>query len=68
MKRIYAVGLWEKHKILAIWSMKINVNLVWADGQIGAMPVFKTKKAAQKYLGKTKAPIITLMMEERKES
>ena len=50
-----------------VWNTKIRVNLIWADGQIGAMPVFKTKKAAQKYLGKTKAPIITLEMEERKE-
>jgi hypothetical protein len=68
MKRIYAAGVCEERKTMDVWNTKIDVNLVWADGQIGAMPVFKTKRAAQKYLGKTKAPLITLEMEERKEA
>ena len=68
MKRIYAVGVCEETRDLQVWNVKIKVEMLWADGQIGVMPIFSTKKAAQKYLGDTKAPIISLLSTERKEA
>jgi hypothetical protein len=66
MKRVYAVGVCEETKDLQVWNMKrIKVELFWADGQIGVMPIFSTKKAAQKYLGDTKAPIISMEVGRR---
>jgi len=60
VKRIYAVGVCEESKALWVWNMQIKLDMTWADGQIGVMPIFSTKKAAQKYLGSTKAPIISM--------
>jgi hypothetical protein len=37
------------------------ISLTWADGMIGVMPVFKTKKQAMSFY---KGEPLTLMMEE----
>ena len=48
-KQHYLVMALEKTRPL---SNGASIDLIWADGMVGACPVFRTKKAAQKYAGK----------------
>jgi len=51
--KAWMVMLFEsEHKVTAGGSMEGNLNLSWANGMIGIVPVFKTKKTATKYIGK----------------
>ena len=51
MKKYYGVLLIEhKHKATTPFG-ETTINLSWADGMCGVMPVFTNKKLAKKYAG-----------------
>ena len=35
--------------MLMSWGEKVELNLSWASGIIGALPVFETRELAEKY-------------------
>jgi len=41
-----------------VLGLKQKIGLVWADGMIGAIPVFKDKESAEAYVGDRSAKII----------
>ena len=49
MKRLYLVGALIQERDVAMGPLKATIKMEWADGQIGVLPVFSNKKAAQKY-------------------
>jgi len=63
MKRFYAVGaVVRSHDVQTILGTQ-SLELTWADGMIGVIPVFTNKKKAKKYAGKFL--IVELVMEEK---
>ena len=40
-----------EHKV-SLLGREVPIKMEWADGMIGVVPVFKTKKDAVKYAGK----------------
>jgi len=51
----------------AMTNLGSNIDLSWNDGQIGAMPVFKTKKAAREAYGK-KVGLQEIAIDNRNEA
>ena len=53
IKKLYGVGaVYAKHKaILRQFGREEthDIELIWADGMIGVMPIFETEEAAKKY-------------------
>jgi len=47
----------EKSVDVKVIGHPAKINLVWADGMIGACPVFSTKEEAEKYRDKSNAQI-----------
>ena len=52
IKTKYIVMTLEKTHKVDVYGHEFDLPLIWADRMCGAMPVFDTKKAAQKYAGK----------------
>ena len=52
MKMVYAISAVKKQHDISICGVTRPLDLTWADGMIGVLPVFKNKKAAKKYAGK----------------
>ena len=53
MKKFYGIGVIEKqHEVNWPTGGTVTMNLTWADGMVGVMPIFSNKKAAKKYAGK----------------
>ena len=52
MKTVYAISAVKTQHDVSIMGVIRPMDLIWADGMIGVMPVFKNKKAAKKYAGK----------------
>lgn len=52
MKKMYLVPTLKKEHGVSVGAFKANIELSWADGMIGVLPVFRTKKDANKYAGK----------------
>jgi len=51
-KKIYYVGAVCNSQELDIgYGRKVSLKMCWADGMIGALPVFTNKKLAKKYAG-----------------
>ena len=50
-KPIYAVMALKKDVDMKVADTVVTVPLTWADGMIGAMPLFGSWKAATKYAG-----------------
>ena len=49
---MYLLMVVEKKQSVSVLGKPVPINLVWADGMVGACPVFGTKEAAEKYRGK----------------
>jgi len=66
-KRWYIVGEAIKvHKCRISGSDELlDLPMVWADGMVGAAPVFSNKRKARKYAGKDRA-IIEVIPERKK--
>ena len=62
LNKLYLVGIMEKK---AKTNIGVDIALNWADGMVGAMPVFRNKKMAKKYAGKR--PIYTMEVEAKDE-
>lgn len=50
--RLFVVGSFEKRHTIDVLGREVPLDLVWADGQVGALPVFRSRGAAQRYAGK----------------
>ena len=62
---IYA-ALFLKEKLgLSVLGMPQTIGLVWADGMIGAIPVFKDKESAEAYMGNDGTPVVELAVMEK---
>ena len=59
-RRYYIVGLVEKSRKVEIkdYRFQADLPLSWADGMVGACPVFSNKKKAKKYCRKDDLIII----------
>ena len=60
-KTYYAIGaLYKTHYVEIGFNLgsnepvKSKIDLTWADGMIGVMPVFRNKKSAQKFIKEQK--------------
>ena len=62
-KKYYAIGMVEKRVLTNIGR---GMALTWADGMVGAMPVFSNKKKAQKYAKERGSLVLDLDMEAQK--
>ena len=49
---MYLLMVIEKKQSVNVLGKPVPINLEWADGMVGACPVFGTKEAAEKYRGK----------------
>ena len=49
MKKYYAVGAVERKKKITQGSSKADIDIVWADGMAGVLPVFDNILSAEKY-------------------
>lgn len=52
MKKYFLVGIVKKEIEINVLGASEEISLEWADGMVGAMPVFSSRKAAEKYKGK----------------
>ena len=59
------MGVEKSHEV-DLCGYRRDLPLVWADRMCGVAPVFKTKKAAEKYAGK-KYGILKVMVAIEKE-
>ena len=50
-KTHYAVLVTAKSKTMIIDNKEVEIDLTWAKGQSGCIPVFSTKKKAEKFAG-----------------
>jgi hypothetical protein len=66
MAYMYMVMSVKKEITLNVLSGEKTIKLCWADGMIGAVPVFKTKKLALKYGGKTE--IMEVQLSNKKKA
>ena len=65
MKRYYAVPLISKTREVQYFGGIADLNMTWADGMVGVMPVFTNKKKAIKYAGpKHKDDIVCFTRDE----
>jgi hypothetical protein len=46
-------------------GLQQKIGLVWADGMIGAIPVFKDKESAEAYVSNVRADVIELTVLEK---
>ncbi len=46
---LYAVGAVEKDHAIDMFGKEHKLDLTWADGMIGVMPVFDNEAAAKEY-------------------
>ncbi len=46
---LYAVGAVEKDHAIDVFGKERKLDLTWADGMIGVMPVFDSEPAAKEY-------------------
>ena len=61
-KELYGV-LYVRETIEAeIFGSKIDINLIWAEGQIGAIPVFNSKEKALEYVDGDETKIYPLKL------
>ena len=52
MAKLYLVGeVRRKHKVTIGGVIPAEIDMKWAPGMIGVMPVFDDKKLAEKYAG-----------------
>jgi len=51
MKEYYLVGIVKEEISVEILGNQIPLKISWADGMIGAIPVFETIEEASKYAG-----------------
>ena len=49
---MYLLMVVEKKQSVDVLGKPVPINLVWADGMVGACPLFNTREAAEKYRGK----------------
>jgi hypothetical protein len=66
----YIVMCLKKSHPLAFGGQEIDLELNWADGMCGAMPIFKNRKSAEKY-AENKYEIVKVKiynLEEEKET
>ena len=66
-KTKYLVMAIEKTKKLLVYGREIEFPLTWADRMCGVIPVFDTKKAAQKYAGK-RFGLLSVIIEKKEIS
>ena len=64
-KTKYLVMAVEKTKKILVYGREIDMSLAWADRMCGVIPVFDTKKAAQKYAAKN-FEILSVIVDERR--
>ena len=48
-KTLYVVTQVRERLSLNVMGIKTKLDLTWADGMVGAMPVFDSLEAAEKY-------------------
>mgnify|MGYP003646193849 CR=1 FL=1 len=63
MSEYAALSLKEKLGVNVL-GLKQNIDLVWAEGMIGVIPVFKDKESAKAYVGNI-AEVIELTILEK---
>ena len=63
LNKLYLVGILERKRQT---NIGVDIAFDWADGMVGAMPVFRNKKTAMKYAGKR--PIYKMEVEERNDT
>jgi len=66
MEKIYAVGCVKKEHDVNVFGREQTLPLIWADGMIGVIPVFKTKADAEIYAD-GKADIFTVYIKKAAE-
>lgn len=49
---MYLLMVVEKKQSVGILGKMVPINLDWAEGMVGACPLFNTREAAEKYRGK----------------
>ncbi len=65
MKRMYLVQALAQKVEVELGLVKREVPLSFADGMIGALPVFSNKKKAMKYAGKKYAVKVMMGTDEK---
>ena len=64
MSEYAALSLKEKLGV-SVLGLPQTIGLVWADGMIGAIPVFKDKESAEAYVGNGLADVVELTVLEK---
>lgn len=49
---MYLLMVVEKKQSVSVLGKPVPINLVWADGMVGACPLFNTLEDAERYRGK----------------
>jgi len=49
----WGVGAIKKEHTVEVLGTELKLNLTWADGMVGVIPVFESNEAAKKYAGET---------------
>jgi len=47
----WGVGAVEKEHNVDVLGTELKLNLTWAEGMVGVIPVFESNEAAKKYAG-----------------
>ena len=63
-RNFYAVLRLEKAHRLQVGTLQTTLKLQWADGMVGAMPVFDSAESAIKYNGGKAEGIIVLALDK----
>jgi hypothetical protein len=64
MSEYAALSLKEELSVNVL-GLQQKIGLVWADGMIGAIPVFKDKESAEAYVGNGRADVVELTVLEK---
>jgi hypothetical protein len=57
---MYLVCALKEELSVNVLGLKQKIGLVWADGMVGAMTVFKDKASAEAYVGDSSAKILEI--------
>ena len=64
MSKYAALALKESLSVNVL-GLKQDLALVWANGMIGAIPVFKDKESAEAYMGNDGTHVVELAVMEK---
>ena len=59
-KRYWVTGAIKKEHQVRVFGYTCNIDMSWAPGQVGVLPVFNNKKAALKYIEGTDISLIAV--------